>query len=93
MDAPEAGLVLEQQHQRLARFQAQLGRGGLPSGPEVFLYASKASGVVRGWRGRSGQLAPVLSSQQGIEGTGGESMTGGLLQRLAQRPGGEHIAR
>jgi hypothetical protein len=48
MDAPKAGFILEEQHQRPARFHRQLSRDGLPSGPEVFLYASKASGLVGG---------------------------------------------
>jgi hypothetical protein len=48
MEAPKAGLILAEQHQGPARFHRQLGGEGLPSGAEVFLYAAKASGVVRG---------------------------------------------
>jgi hypothetical protein len=48
MDAPEAGFILEEQPQRPARFHLQLGRDGLPASREVFLYASKVSGAVRG---------------------------------------------
>jgi hypothetical protein len=48
MDAPKAGFILEEQNQRPARFHLQLGRDGLPGGAEVFLYAAKASGAVRG---------------------------------------------
>jgi hypothetical protein len=48
MDAPKAGLILEEQNQGSTRFHRQLGRDGLPSGDEVFLYAANASGAVRG---------------------------------------------